>query len=471
MSSLIEPRAVSPDGRTVVLEAPLGTPLEPGGFGVVATEPPLFVQVTGMGIAVRDIDGRRTAILDGTATALGGSAHGFGETPIVPATPDRIAAWADDNLSADGLDIGALVHVPDVRARLDARGLARHTFLCGQSGSGKTYTTGVLLEQIVRQTSLRLIVLDPNSDHVGLRETLAGTDADLAASHQAAAANLQIVRAEADLPFATAAVRLRFSNFDASAEALALRLDPVADADELEALFDIRAALSPPFDPGDVAAAALVADTPASRRLALRIRTLGIAHWQVWENDPAKPVMGDLMATNDGLVVDTGSIADPKERSAIAAGVLLTVWARRAKRVPTLVVLDEAHHICPAEPADPIQALATDLAVLIAGEGRKYGIFMLVATQRPQKVHPSVVAGCESLVLLRMNSLRDVGELEASFSHVPEGLLRLAPGFVRGEALVAGPLTPAPLHVRIGGRITPEGGGDVPSTWARRSAG
>ena len=191
----------------------------------------------------------------------------------------------------------------------------------------------------------------------------------------------------------------------------------------------------------------------------------------MWENDPAKPVMGDLMATNDGLVVDTGSIADPKERSAIAAGVLLGVWARRAKRVPTLVVLDEAHHICPAEPADPIQALATDLAVLIAGEGRKYGIFMLVATQRPQKVHPSVVAGCESLVLLRMNSLRDVGELEASFSHVPEGLLRLAPGFVRGEALVAGPLAPAPLHVRIGGRITPEGGGDVPSTWARRSAG
>jgi DNA helicase HerA-like ATPase len=145
------------------------------------------------------------------------------------------------------------------------------------------------------------------------------------------------------------------------------------------------------------------------------------------------------------------------------------VWAQRADRVPTLVVLDEAHHICPAETTDPIQAVATDHAILIAGEGRKYGIFLLVATQRPQKVHPSVVAGCESLVLLRMNSLRDVNELEASFSHVPEGLLRLAPGFVRGEALVAGALAPTPLHLRIDGRITPEGGGDVPSTWSRRS--
>ncbi len=451
-----------------ILEAPLGTALEPGGFAVVATDPPLLVQVTDTEIDVRMIDGRRTAVLAGTATALGGTPGGFGETPVAPATPDQIGAWADDRLSADGLDIGALVHAPDVRARLDARGLARHTFLCGQSGSGKTYTNGVLLEQIVRRTGLRLIVIDPNSDHVGLRETLAGTDADLAASHQAAAANLQIVRAEADLPFATAAIRLRFSNFDASAEALALRLDPVADAEELEALFDITASLPKPFDPGTVAAAAVVADTPASRRLAIRIRTLGIADWPVWENDPDRPVIGDLLRTDAGLVVDTGSIGDPEVRSAIAAGVLLGVWARRAERVPTLVVLDEAHHICPAEPVDPIQALATELAVLIAGEGRKYGIFLLVATQRPQKVHPSVVAGCESLVLLRMNSLRDVGELEASFSHVPEGLLRLAPGFVRGEALVAGPLVPAPLHLRVGGRITPEGGGDVPSTWARR---
>ena len=66
-----------------------------------------------------------------------------------------------------------------------------------------------------------------------------------------------------------------------------------------------------------------------------------------------------------------------------------------------------------------------------------------------------------------MNSLRDVAELEAAFSHVPEGLLRLAPGFTRGEAIVGGALVPAPLHLRIGGRITPEGGGDVPATWAR----
>ena len=460
--------AASADGRNIVFEAPLGTPLEPGGFAVVETTPPLLAQVTACELGVRDLDGRRAHVLEGTATALGASPGGFSDLPIAKAPPEAVAAWADEHLDPDGLHVGALVDAPAVRALLDARGLARHTFLCGQSGSGKTYTTGVLLEQIVRQTSLRLIVLDPNSDHVGLREVRDDTDPDVADVHRARAAALHIARADQALPFATARIGLRLSNFSDSAKALILRLDPLADSAELEALLDATADLTAPYDPADVAAAAIAAGTDAGRQLAARIRALGIADWHLWERDPDQRALGDLARTGEGIVIDTGSMADPAERSAIAAAVLNGIWEQRRERVPTLVVLDEAHHICPAEPTDPIQAVATEHAILIAGEGRKYGIFLLVATQRPQKVHPSVVAGCESLVLLRMNSLRDVRELEAAFSHIPEDLLRLAPGFVRGEALVGGALAPAPLHLRVGGRITPEGGGDVPSTWARR---
>jgi DNA helicase HerA-like ATPase len=371
------------------------------------------------------------------------------------------------SLDAGGLDVGELVHAPDVRARLDARGLARHTFLVGQSGSGKTYTTGVLLEQIVRRTGLRLVVLDPNSDHVGLRETRDDAVTADADSHRARAGDLEIARSAAELPFATAAIGMRFSNLALPAQLLVLRLDPAADYEEVEVLLSVEESLAGAYQPGDIAAAAAELGSDAGRRLAVRIRALGIDGWDAWARDPGRRVLGDLLRSDTGVVVDTGSVADPHERSAIAAGALLGVWARRGERIPTLVVLDEAHQICPAEPSDPIQAVATEQAILIAGEGRKYGIFLLVATQRPQKLHPSVVAGCESLVLLRMNSLRDVHELEAAFSHVPEGLLRLAPGFARGEALVAGPLAPAPLHLRIGGRITPEGGGDVPDTWAR----
>jgi DNA helicase HerA-like ATPase len=43
----------------------------------------------------------------------------------------------------------------------------------------------------------------------------------------------------------------------------------------------------------------------------------------------------------------------------------------------SLIVIDEAHNVCPAEPPDPLVALATDRAIRIAAEGRKFGLYLL----------------------------------------------------------------------------------------------
>ena len=74
-----------------------------------------------------------------------------------------------------------------------------------------------------------------------------------------------------------------------------------------------------------------------------------------------------------------------------------------------LIVVDEAHNVCPARPEDPLTAIATEHAVRIAGEGRKFGLYLLVSTQRPQKVHENVLSQCDNLLLMRMNSLADLG--------------------------------------------------------------
>ena len=98
-----------------------------------------------------------------------------------------------------------------------------------------------------------------------------------------------------------------------------------------------------------------------------------------------------------------------------------------------LVVIDEAHNVCPAEPLDELGALATDLAVRIAAEGRKFGLYLLVSTQRPQKVHENVISQCDNLLLMRMNSLADLGFVGEVFSFVPPSLLERATGFPQGE--------------------------------------
>ena len=109
-----------------------------------------------------------------------------------------------------------------------------------------------------------------------------------------------------------------------------------------------------------------------------------------------------------------------------AEALLAALWRRRAAREPVLIVIDEAHNVCPARPEDPLTAMATEHAVRIAGEGRKFGLVLLVATQRPQKVHENVVSQCENLVLMRMNSRSDLALLAETFSFVPSSLLGLS---------------------------------------------
>ena len=110
--------------------------------------------------------------------------------------------------------------------------------------------------------------------------------------------------------------------------------------------------------------------------------------------------------------------------------------------------------------------LSTERAVQIAAEGRKYGLYLLTSTQRPNKVHENVVSQCDNLLLMRMNSQADVADMSRLLSFVPPGLMAGATSFGMGQALVAGRLMPRAAYVKMGARITEEGGADVPDTWA-----
>jgi hypothetical protein len=62
---------------------------------------------------------------------------------------------------------------------------------------------------------------------------------------------------------------------------------------------------------------------------------------------------------------------------------------------------------------------------------------------------------------MRMNSPGDLGQLERVFGFAPAEMLRAAPGFRKGECLMAGTFAPAPAFVQIRARRTREGGSDV----------
>jgi DNA helicase HerA-like ATPase len=376
------------------------------------------------------------------------------------ATAEEVRAWlADVAPDRASLAVGNLSLAGGAPMSLDAGGFDRHTFLCGQSGSGKSYALGLVLEQLLLETGLRIVILDPNSDCVRLGELREDVPPDRAERWAALAPGIRVRSAESR---GDDRLRLRFGELAPATQAALLRLDPVADREEYAELRALLAESRP-----ESLEALADADRAEARRLGLRVANLGLERLGVW----ARADAGSLLDALDDpevrcLVVDTGSLPTREEQALVAESVLRGVWERRRERRPVLVVIDEAHNVCPAAPADVLTALATEHAVRIAGEGRKFGIYMLVATQRPQKVHENVISQCDNLVLMRLNSAADAAFVAEMFGFAPPGLIGLATDFHLGEALVAGKLTSHPAVLRFGARVAREGGGDVSADWA-----
>ena len=66
-----------------------------------------------------------------------------------------------------------------------------------------------------------------------------------------------------------------------------------------------------------------------------------------------------------------------------------------------------------------------------AAERRKFGLWLLLSTQRPSKVHPSINSQCDNLALMKMSSPLDLTELGAVFGFAPAALLSQSPASAR----------------------------------------
>jgi uncharacterized protein len=472
------PLATSVDGRRFSYQASLhGLGLQAGSYVALeqGSERRLGQIVTlGVGrqqgpeLAATDTGGHRTQVVvrgaEGEGSVLSGDGSPFHDAAVRPATPDEVRDYLEETAPRRArLEIGELLLAPGVPFALDAGGFGRHTFLCGQSGSGKTYSLGVVLEQLLLETDLRIVVLDPNSDFARLGELRRDTDDARTARYSEATRSLAVRRAGDGLA-------LRLAELEPATQAATLRLDPVADREEyaeLAALTDSGEALS--LERLDQ----LEREGSAGGQLIGRARNLGVPRWGIWAGTERESLLPELGREDVRcLVIDLGSLATREEQALASAAVLGELWRRREERKPVLIVIDEAHNVCPARPEDPLTAIATEYAVRIAGEGRKFGLYLLVSTQRPQKVHENVLSQCDNLLLMRMNSLADLGFVSEVFSFVPRSLLERATTFRQGESLAAGLIAPHPAFVRFGKRLAQEGGGDVPADWSRpRSLG
>jgi len=125
-------------------------------------------------------------------------------------------------------------------------------------------------------------------------------------------------------------------------------------------------------------------------------------------------------------------------------------WTDRDKRTPMAFVCDEAHLYLPKkEGKNPVEQRAIENFEKIAKEGRKYGVALLIVSQRPSDVSPTILSQCNNVIALRLTNGDDQATVRRLMPESLEGLMDTLPILDIGEALVVGDAVLLPSRIRI----------------------
>ncbi|MCK5685956.1 ATP-binding protein [bacterium] len=125
-------------------------------------------------------------------------------------------------------------------------------------------------------------------------------------------------------------------------------------------------------------------------------------------------------------------------------------WTDHDKRRPLALICDEAHLYLPKKDGkNPVELRAIESFEKIAKEGRKYGVALVIISQRPSDVSTTILSQCNNIIALRLTNGDDRNTVKKLMPESLESLLEVLPIMDIGEALVVGDAVLLPSRIKI----------------------
>lgn len=161
-----------------------------------------------------------------------------------------------------------------------------------------------------------------------------------------------------------------------------------------------------------------------------------------------------MSGTKKLLRIDLSGIAYEFNAREIIANVigrhLLSAARRRTfMEKPTVVFVDEAHNFLGRHIGTEDYAAKLDAFELIAKEGRKYGLTVCLASQRPRDITEGVLSQMGTLIVHRLTNDRDREVVERACGEIDRAASAFLPNLRPGEAAIIGTDFPIPLTIQV----------------------
>ncbi len=168
--------------------------------------------------------------------------------------------------------------------------------------------------------------------------------------------------------------------------------------------------------------------------------------------DTMAPILSRLLrlpvAGKPITILDLSAI--PSEILNVVVSVLcrlvfdFAMWSEGA--VPILMVCEEAHRYAPEDPRTAFEPAKRALS-RIAKEGRKYGLSLCVATQRPAELAAGMLSQCNTIFAMRLTHQKDQDLVRAAMTDAAFGLLEALSSLGNAEAIAVGEGIAIPMRL------------------------
>lgn len=118
-------------------------------------------------------------------------------------------------------------------------------------------------------------------------------------------------------------------------------------------------------------------------------------------------------------------------------------------KLPILLLLEEAHNFAPGRATTTAEQRAITITKQIAQEGRKFGVGLVMISQRPSRLDETTLSQCNSYIIMRLVNPADQNFVRKVIESLGEDDARMLPDLDVGEALLSGQFINFPVLVRM----------------------
>lgn len=398
-------------------------------------------------------------------------AQGRIQTPRVPFRAGTPVHRADDRLVITVLglegaaDEGAFLgHIKGSRIPVTVHmdTLAqKHVSVLAKTGAGKSYTVGVLLEELLK-ANVPLVILDPHGEYGSLRNPNIDEGEVAQMSRfgvRPKSFAKQIKEYALDTTLNPEAQRLVLQGMNLEGREIVEMLGSKLTGGQVGVLYqaikEVKEFL-PAYTLRDII------DGVSRNKASSKWNVLNAL--EVLESTKIFDIRGtpvkDLVAAGQCSIINLKGIT-PDVQEIVVTRIASMLWeARKRNEVPAhILVVEEAHNFCPERNVG--NAVSGAMLRTVASEGRKFGLGLMIVSQRPAKVDKNVLSQCNTQVVLKVTNPNDLKAIVQSVEGISMEVADEVQRLPVGVALVAGGGLTQPVFVDVRPRLTRHGGKSV----------